>query len=173
MKTKYWVCIYILAMFFHLIIGWRLPLYAYMMCIDLPDDAIVIKRVVSLSDVCYWHIMAETAFVSEQGYDNIRDDINETNRFLMETIDLGDWILRTPAAIGESEHTGISWYEMDRLDEKTERLGYQHWYCISLQILGLKRLRAYSCFSIIVSLAVTTAVCIVLDKRMKKGKQKT
>lgn len=176
MKWAGYVWIYILAMIFHLIIGWRLPLYAYMMCIDLPDDAVVIKRSVTVSDVCYWQILADTAFVSEHNYGDIKEDIHERNRFLMGATGFLDWSLMTPGMLQEWEHTSIPWDERDRLDEVTDRLGYHNWYSVSLSLTDdrdIRYLEIYSWLSAIVSLAVTTAICIALDIRIKKGKQKT
>lgn len=55
--------ILLLVIMFYFLVCWKLPFYMLLMSVDLLEDAIVIKRQVSYTDVYYPHILAENRFI--------------------------------------------------------------------------------------------------------------
>lgn len=109
-----------LVMVFYFLVCWKLPFYMLLMSVDLPEDAIVIKRQVSLTDVYNWHILAEMVFVNDGGYGNIK----ETNRIIMRENGLMDWRIKDRGELMEWDDYCISVKEMDEL---AARIGNRKW----------------------------------------------
>lgn len=159
-----------IAIMFYIVACWKVPFYICLLGIDLPEDAIVLKRQVSLTDECYWHIVAEEAFVSNQDHDNIRETIWTENRYIMgeslDPMDCIDWSVMTPAAVSESCCASyISVKEMDKLAACYP--GYQKWYCVSLSMHG-KALMVFAFFRIIAILMIVAVTGIILRIKRKK-----
>lgn len=146
----------VLLLYFVLL--WKLPFYIGLLCIELPDDAIVIKRQVSLTDVYYWHILAEMVFVSDHGYDNIKETILAENRILMRENVLMDWHIMDRERVMEWDDYCISVKEMDA------RIGNQNWYYVSIGMV----VEVFIFLSIAALLAIFIVMHIVLNIRRKK-----
>lgn len=129
MKKKIVLLIVIIIYF---VVCWKLPFYILLLGINLPEDAIILKRQVSYTDVYNPHILAEIVFVSDLGYDNIRETILKENRIIMgEILDLTDSHIMSRWGLMEWDDACISIYEMDELAAQT---GKQNWYYVSFNM---------------------------------------
>lgn len=114
------------------VLFWKISFYILLLSVNLPEDAIILKRQVSYTDVYYPHILAEIAFVSDLGYDNIRETILEENRIIMgEILDLTDSHIMDREMLREWDDYCISVKEIDELAAQT---GNQSWYYVSLNM---------------------------------------
>ncbi len=148
-----------LVIVFYFLVCWKLPFYMLLMSIDLPEDAIVIKRQVSYTDVYNPHILAEMVFVGGRGYDNIK----ETNRIIMGENHFMDWSIMNRWELMEWDDHCISVMEMDEL---ATRIGNRNWYYVSLN-MPVPTLILLRVMFIIVIFVV---MYIVLDRKKKKEK---
>lgn len=80
----------------------------------------------------YWHILAEMVFVSDQGYDNIKETILAENRIIIGESDLMDWHIMSRVGVDEWDDACISIKEMDELAAQT---GNQKWYYVSIGMI--------------------------------------
>ncbi len=79
-----------------------MPFCIMFLGVELSESFIVLKRQVSVMDACYWHILAEVAFVNNQD-SNIKEAIWTENRNLMEKRrDFSKWNLLKSAVVYES-----------------------------------------------------------------------
>lgn len=88
-------------MMFYFLVCWKLLFYMLLMSVDLPEDVIVIKRQVSYTDVYYPHILAEMVFVSDHGYDNIKEAILAENGIIMRKNVFMDGHIMSRAGVDE------------------------------------------------------------------------
>lgn len=125
--------------------------------IDLPEDAIVLKRQVSYTDVYNPHILAEMVFGSDLGYDNIK----ETNRIIMGENDLMDWLILDRQGLMEWDDHCIS---VKEIDELAARIGNRNWYYVSfnMPVPTLILLR------IVFIIVIFVVMHIVLARKKKK-----
>lgn len=158
--------IFLRVLLLYFVLLWKLPFYIGLLCIGLPDDAIVIKRQVSLTDVYYWHILAEMVFVSDHGYDNIKETILTENRIIMGESDLMDWHIMSRAGVGEWDDSCLSVREIDELATRT---GNQNWYYVSIGMV----VEVFIFLSIVALLAIFIVMHIVLNIRRKKRDRNT
>lgn len=145
-------------------------LYILLLGIDLPEDAIVLKRQISLTDECYWHIVAEVVFMSNQDYDIIKETIWTENRIIMREsqnpIDRLSWRIMSPAAVYESCCASyISVKEMDELAVRYPE--YQKWFCVSLSVSG-KSLRVFTVCRVALIFVITVVFGIVNGIKRKR-----
>ncbi len=152
--------LFVLLVYF--VICWKLPFYMLLLCVDLPEDAIVLKRQVSYTDVYNEHILAELVFVGNGGYDTIRETILADNRILMRKNVLMNWSIKERAMVEEWDDYCISIKEMNELAAQKGR-GY--WYYVSLN-MAVPTLILLRTASFIVVFTVIT--CFWVAKR-KKG----
>lgn len=153
--------ILLLIIVFYFLVCWKLPFYMLLMSIDLPEDAIVIKRQVSLTDVYFWHILAEMVFVSDQGYDNIKETILAENRIIIGESDLMDWHIMSRAGVEEWDDSCLSEREIDEL---AARIGNQKWYYVSIGMI----VEVFIFFRIAAFLVILIIMHIVLKCTKKK-----
>lgn len=151
------------CLLFYFVVCWKLPFYMLLMCVDLPEDAIVIKRQVSLTDVYYWHILAEMVFVSDQGYDNIKETILAENRIIMGESDLMDWHIMSRAGVEEWDDSCLSEREIDEL---AAGIGNRKWYYVSIGMI----VEVFIFFRIAAFLVILIIMHIVLKCTKKKEK---
>ena len=129
MKKKIILLIVIIIYF---VVCWKLPFYILLLGINLPQDAIILKRQVSYTDVYNPHILAEIVFVSDLGYDNIRETILKENTIIMgEILDLTDSHIMSRWGLMEWDDYCISVKEIDELAAQT---GKQNWYYVSFNM---------------------------------------
>lgn len=116
----------------YFVLFWKISFYILLLCINLPEDAIILKRQVSYTDVYYPHILAEMVFVSDLGYDNIRETIMEENRIIMgEILDLTNSYIRYREMLMEWDDAYIP---IDEMDELAAQTGKKTWYYVSLDM---------------------------------------
>ena len=116
----------------YFVLFWKISFYLLLLCINLPEDATIIKRQVSYTDVYYPHILAEMVFVSDLGYDDIRETIMEENRIIMgEILDLTYSHIMYRGMLQEWDDACISIHEMDELAAQT---GKKSWYYVSIDM---------------------------------------
>ena len=116
----------------YFVLFWKISFYILLLCVNLPEDAIILKRQVSYTDVYYPHILAEMVFVSDLGYDNIRETIMEENRIIMgEILDLTNSYIRNRGMLMEWDDAYIP---IDEMDELAAQTGKQSWYYVSLDM---------------------------------------
>lgn len=76
---------------FYFLVCWKLPFYMLLLNLDLPEEAIVLKREVSLTDVYSWRILAEMAVESGCDYDDFKTAVLTEKRIKMGENHLLDW----------------------------------------------------------------------------------
>lgn len=152
----------ILGLLVYFVICWKFPFYMLLLCVDLPEDAIVLKRQVSYTDVYNEHILAELVFVGDLGYDTVRETILAENRTLIRKNVLMDWHIMERAMVEEWDDYCISLKEMNEL---AAQKGRGNWYYVSLN-MAVPTLILVRIASFIVIFTVIT--CFWVAKR-KKG----
>lgn len=116
----------------YFVLFWKISFYLLLLCVNLPEDAIILKRQVSYTDVYYPHILAEMVFVSDLGYDNVRETIMEENRIIMgEILDLTNSYIRNRGMLMEWDDAYIP---IDEMDELAAQTGKQTWYYVSIDM---------------------------------------
>lgn len=155
--------IFLRILLLYFIVFWKMPFYIGLLCIELPEDAIVLKRQVTLTDVYYWHILAEMVFVSDQGYDNVKEIMLAENRIIMRENVFMDWHIMSRAGVEEWDNCCVSVKEMDELSARIEDQKL-NWYYVSIGMT----VEVFIFLSIAVILAIFIVMHIVLGHKKKK-----
>ncbi len=154
--------ILLIVIIFYFVVCWKLPFYILLLGINLPENAIILKRQVSYTDVYNPHVLTEIAFVSDLGYDNIRETILAENRIVMgEILDLTDSHIMDREMLWEWDDHCIS---VKEIDELASHIGNLNWYYVSLEMPVMVLIF----FRIMALLMVIAVMCIVLGIRRKK-----
>ncbi len=151
--------LFVLLVYF--VICWKLPFYILLLCVDLPEDAIVLKRQVSYTDVYYEHVLAELVFVGNGGYDTVRETILADNRILMRKNVLMDWSIMERAMVEEWDDYCIS---IKEINELAVQKGRGNWYYVSLN-MAVPTLILLRIASFIVVFTVITCFWVAKRKR--------
>lgn len=119
--------IFLVILLIYFVVFWKIPFYILLLSVHLPENAILLKRQVSYSDVYNPHILAEIVFASDQGYGNIE----ETNRMIMRKNHFMRCKIMDKWELMEWDDRCILVYKMDELAAEA---GKQTWYYVSFNM---------------------------------------
>ncbi|MGN0326070.1 MAG: hypothetical protein ACI4DW_07150 [Lachnospiraceae bacterium] len=168
-KRKIFGWAVLLCILLYFPVGWKLPFYVALLCIDLPEDAIVLERKVSLTDECHWHIVAETAFASNLDYDEIRETVWTENRLMIEKINHMDRVkMGTMDAAMVSESCCGSYISEKKMDKLMLLYPeYHHWYSVTINVFG-DFLRRFAVWNPVIVFVLLAVIGIIFARRGKE-----